>query len=133
MPTIERFEDIECWKAGRRLKQLVYRYSRGREFRLDYALVTQIRRAAQSVTANIAEGFEREGNKEFIQFLSHAKGSTGEVKDHLYTALDEKYITQEDFDTAYSLAEDTTRMTGGFMSYLRRAENTGSKFKRPTA
>jgi four helix bundle protein len=133
MPTIERFEDLECWKSGRKLKQLVYRYTRGREFRLDYALVAQIRRAAQSITANISEGFEREGNKEFIQFLSQAKGSIGEVKDHLYTALDENYITQEDFDVAYALAEDTTRMTGGFMGYLRRAENTGSKFKRSRA
>lgn len=96
-------------------------------------MVGQIRRAAQSVTANIAEGFEREGNREFIQFLAQAKGSVGEVKDELYTALDEKYITQVDFDTAYALAEDTTRLIGGLMSYLRRAESTGSKFKRTPA
>ena len=133
MATIERFEDLECWKSGRELKQTVYRYSRGRSFQPDYALVTQIRRAAQSVTANISEGLEREGNKEFIQFLSQAKGSVGEVKDHLYTALDENYISQVDFDAAYALAEDTTRLIGGFMSYLRRSEASGSKFKRPTA
>jgi four helix bundle protein len=130
---IERFEDLECWKAGRRLRQTAYRFSRLKPFGNDYALVGQIRRAAQSITANIAEGFEREGNREFIQFLSQAKGSTGEVKDELYTALDERYISQTDFDSAYSLAEDTTRLIGALMSYLRRAEDTGSKFKRTLA
>ena len=133
MATIERFEDLECWKAGRKLRREAYRLSRTKLFAADYALVTQLRRAAQSVTANIAEGFEREGNREFIQFLSQSKGSVGEVKDELYTALDENYISQSDFDGAYALAEDTTRMIGGLMSYLRRAESTGSKFKRPTA
>ena len=133
MPTIRRFEDLECWKFGRELRRAVYRLSRTRAFSTDFALVNQIRRAAQSITANIAEGFEREGNREFIQFLSQAKGSVGEVKDELHTALDEGYITQSDFDSAYALAEDTTRLIGGFMSYLRRAESTGSKFKRPTA
>lgn len=133
MATIERFEDLECWKAARKLRQAAYRFTRTRAFATDYALVNQIRRAAQSVTANIAEGFEREGNREFVQFLSQAKGSVGEVKDELYTALDEGYITQSDFDSTYALAEDTTRLLGGFMSYLRRAEATGSKFKRPSA
>jgi four helix bundle protein len=130
MATVERFEDLECWKAGRRLRQTAYRFTRLKSFAADYALVGQMRRAAQSITANIAEGFEREGNREFIQFLSQAKGSVGEVKDELYTALDENYITQADFDTAYALAEDATRLIGGFMSYLRRTESAGSKFKR---
>ena len=133
MATIERFEDLECWKASRRLRQIAYRYTRQKPFSSDYALVGQIRRAAQSVSANIAEGFEREGNREFIQFLSQAKGSVGEIKDELYTACDEAYISQADFDAACALAEDTTRLIGGLMSYLRRAENTVSKFKRSPA
>lgn len=123
----------ECWKSGRKLRQIAHRFTRSKPFAADYALVGQIRRAAQSVTANISEGFEREGNREFIQFLSQAKGSVGEVKDELYTALDENYITQADFDSAYALAEDTTRLIGGLMSCLRRAESTGSKFKRTPA
>src|SRR5262245_50847844 len=106
MATIERFEDLECWRSGRQLRQFDYRFTRTIPFAADYALVGQIRRAAQSVTSNIAEGFEREGNREFVQFLSQAKGSVGEVKDHLYTALDERYITQSDFDHAYRIAED---------------------------
>lgn len=133
MAAIERFEDLQCWQTGRKLRQVVYRLSRSKPFAGDFALVNQIRRAAQSVTANIAEGFEREGNREFIQFLAQAKGSVGEVKDELYMAFDEKYITQSDFDSAYALAEDTTRLVGGFISYLRRAEATGSKFKRLSA
>jgi four helix bundle protein len=130
--TIKRFEDLECWKSGRRLRQFAYRLSRLDQFARDYALVGQIRRASQSVTANIAEGFEREGNREFIQFLAQAKGSVGEVKDELYTALDENYITQTDFDEAYSIADETTRLIGGMMGYLRRAQSAGSKFKRPS-
>lgn len=128
MARIDRFEDLECWRSGRRLRQTVYAFTRTNAFRADNALVWQIRRASVSVTANIAEGFERGGNREFIQFLSQAKGSVGETKDHLYTALDEGYINQADFDASYALAEQTTRLIGGFMSYLRSAEKTGSKF-----
>ncbi len=109
---------------------MIYRFTRLKAFATDYALVSQIRRAAQSVTSNITEGFEREGNREFIQFRAIAKGSVGEVKDQLYAAIDERYIPQADFDAAYALAEDTTRLIGGFMSYLRRTQITGSKFKR---
>jgi four helix bundle protein len=130
MPTIERFEDLKCWQAGRQLKRVAYQLSRKTAFSSDRDLVSQIRRAVQSVTANIAEGFEREGNREFLQFLSQAKGSAGETKDHLYTALDENYIDQIEFDNAYKLADDTTRLIGGFMSYLRTASSGGSKFKR---
>ncbi|EIQ00455.1 S23 ribosomal protein [Opitutaceae bacterium TAV1] len=133
MATIQRFEDFDCWKTGRMLKRAIYRFTRQRPFAADFALVDQIRRAAQSVTSNIAEGFEREGNKEFIQFLSYSKGSVGEVKDQLYTALDECYITQKDFDRTYALADETTRMIGGLTAYLRRTELTGSKFKRSPA
>lgn len=131
MGTIKRFEELECWQAGRTLKRSVYQLTRKPEFARDLPLVSQIRRAAQSVTSNIAEGFEREGSREFMQFLSQSKGSAGEVKDQLYTALDEHYIGQAEFDRAYSLADETTRMLGGLMAYLRRSANTGSKFKRP--
>jgi four helix bundle protein len=133
MATIERFEDLECWKSARKLRQLIYQYSRAKPFAQDFALVNQIRRASLSVTANIAEGFEREGNREFIQFLAQAKGSVGEVKDELYAAFDQNYITQAEFDSAYTLAEATTRLIGGFISYLRCTDAIGSKFKRSPA
>ena len=128
MSRIERFEDLECWQAARVFRRDVYRLSRLPDFSRDHALVTQIRRAVISIGSNVAEGFERGGNREFIQFLSQAKGSAGEAKDQLYVALDEAYITQEQFDQAYALGETASRLIGGFMSYLRKATITGYKF-----
>ena len=128
MASIERFEDIEAWQAARQLRQTVYRLTRLKPFASDFALVDQIRRAAISIGANVAEGFERGGNREFIQFLSHAKGSAAEVKDELYCALDQSYLSRDQFDEAYRLAYATSRLLGGFMTYLRKAELSGHKF-----
>ena len=131
MATITRVEDIEAWQLGRELKQLVYRCAKTGDFAKDFALKDQIRRSAISVTANIAEGFEREGNREFIQFLSTSKGSCGEVQDHLYTALDEAYITQPQFDDLYRRAAEVGRKIGAFMNYLQQTELRGRKFQKP--
>jgi four helix bundle protein len=128
MAKIERFEDIEAWQMARELRRTVYQLTRTKPFATDFALVDQIRRAAISTGSNIAEGFERGGNREFIQFLSQAKGSAGEIKDQLYCALDEAYITQSQFDQAYQLADRASRLIGGFMTYLRKAEVSGHKF-----
>jgi len=128
MPTIKRFEDIEAWQAARQLRQVVYQLTRQPAFATDFALVGQIRRAAISPGSNIAEGFERGGNRELIQFLSIAKGSVGEIKDQLCCALDEHYISKEQFDATYALAEKTSRLIGGFMTYLRNANISGYKF-----
>lgn len=94
---IEKFEDIEAWKLAREVTQLVYEVSSDGDFARDYALTNQIRRASISISSNIAEGFERSGNKEFIQFLAIAKGSCGEVRSQLYLALDQKYIDDRRF------------------------------------
>ena len=128
MSAIKRFEDIEAWRKGRELKQRVYRLTKSGEFAKDFALRDQVRRAVISVAANIAEGFERGGNKEFVQFLSNAKGSCGEVRDHLYTALDESYLTKQQFDAAYDDALQVSRMISGFIDYLQRSELRGHKF-----
>jgi four helix bundle protein len=119
---------LESWRSGSQLRHTVYQFTRTKPFSTDYALVSQICRAALSVTANIAEGFERGGNREFLQFLSQAKGSVGEVKDQLYAALDEGYITDATFKSAYEQADRTTRLIGGLMSYLRQSGKTGAKF-----
>lgn len=129
MPTITKFEDIQAWQKGRELKQAVYRHSKRGDFAKDFALREQIRRAVISVTANIAEGFERGGNREFIQFLSTSKGSTGEGQDHLYTALDENHISQKEFDVLYTQAAEVAKLTGSFMNYLRQSEIRGPKFR----
>ena len=89
MATIQRFEEIEAWQVARELTRSVYECSKSGSFAKDFALRDQIRRAAISVMSNIAEGFERGGNAEFIQFLSIAKGSAAEVETQLYVALDQ--------------------------------------------
>ncbi len=129
MATFTRFEEIEAWQTGRQLRRLVYTYTRKPAFAADRDLVGQIRRAAQSVTSNIAEGHERGGNREFQQFLWIAKGSAAEVQDQLYTAIDETYITQAEFDHAYQLAGKVSRQIGGLISYLQQSEIRGQKFK----
>lgn len=130
MATITRFEDIEAWKKGRELREAVYAHSRKGEFARDFALRDQIRRAAISVTSNIAEGFEREGNKEFRQFLSNAKGSCGEVRDQLYAALDEGCVSQKEFELLYNRAVEVSRLISGFMNYLRRTSIRGHKYRK---
>jgi four helix bundle protein len=130
MATITRFEDVEAWQLGRELKRQVYACSKIGEFAKDFALKDQIRRAAISVTANIAEGFEREGNREFLQFLSTSKGSSGEIQDHLYTALDEAYLTQHQFENLYGKAAEVGRKIGAFMKYLQQTPIRGRKFVR---
>jgi four helix bundle protein len=128
MAALQRFEDIESWQLARVLRREVYQLTRSRPFSADFTLVDQIRRAAISIGSNIAEGFDRGGNREFMQFLSFAKGSVAEVKDQLYCALDQTYINQLQFDQTYARAESTSRLIGGFMSYLRKTEMTGHKF-----
>jgi four helix bundle protein len=129
MAKIERFEDIEAWKKGRELRKSIYACSKIGKFATDYGLRDQIRRASISITSNIAEGFEREGNREFLQFLANSKGSCGEVRDQLYVALDEQYITKEQFQALYQGALEVSRIISGFMKYLRQTEMRGNKFK----
>lgn len=129
MATIEKFEDIEAWKLARNATRLIYAVSSNAAFCRDFALVNQIRRAAISVMSNIAEGFERSGNKEFVQFLSIAKGSCGEVRSQMYIALDQEYIDQGTFDEISKVLVETSRTISGFMKYLQEAPERGSKFK----
>lgn len=131
MATLTRFEDIEAWQLGRELKRSIYTSSRKVDFSRDYALQDQIRRAAISVTANIAEGFGRGGNREFIQFSSNSKGSCAEIQVHLYTALDEAHVTESEFQKLYEQASVAGRMIGAFMNYLQRSEIRGQKFRTP--
>src|SRR5260370_6468841 len=116
MSMIERFEDINAWQKARVLAREVYTCTRTGAFAKDFGLKDQIQRASVSSMANIAEGFERGGDKEFAQFLSHSKGSCGEVKSHLYVALDQSYITQVTFSDLYAKADAGSRLGVGFMT-----------------
>lgn len=118
MGTIRTFEDIDAWKAGRSLTQSVYRVTRNQRFARDFALRDQIRRAAISITSNIAEGFERNRRREFAQFLRYAKASAGEVRSQLYVAFDEGYIDEQTFVTLRDEARSTSRQIQGFIRYL---------------
>lgn len=129
MATIKRFEDIEAWKKARELTREVYRHSKAGLFARDFALRDQMRRASVSVMSNIAEGFERGGTKEFIQFLAMATGSVGEIEAQLYVAFDQAYINEDEFVSLRRLTEPTKRLIGGLMSYLRQSGMKGSKYK----
>jgi len=115
---ITRFEDIECWQEARKIVNRVYRVCRANAFRRDYSFIDQIKRAAISIMANIAEGFSRKGNKEFIQFLFIAKSSAAELQSHLYVALDQKYIEKSEFDDLYEIVEKVQRQISNFIKYL---------------
>ena len=116
---INRFEDLECWQQARKIVNRVYRVCRVGEFRRDYGLVDQMKRAALSIMANIAEGFSRKGNKEFIQFLFIAKSSAAELQSHLYVGLDQGYIHQPQFDELYEGADKVQRQISNFIKYLK--------------
>jgi four helix bundle protein len=124
MTKIEKFEDIEAWQKARELAKAIYAASGESAFGRDFALRDQIRRAAISVMSNIAEGFDRGGNRELVQFLFIAKGSAAEVQAQLYIALDVGYLKQEKFQELHSLAFNTGRIIGGFIRYLKSCESS---------
>ncbi|MDH3445902.1 MAG: four helix bundle protein, partial [Deltaproteobacteria bacterium] len=97
MASFRSFTDIDAWQKARELTGLVYGATRAGAFSKDFALRDQVRRASVSIMANIAEGFGRSGSGEFIQFLAVAKGSACEVVSHLYLALDQGYVSQQEF------------------------------------
>lgn len=116
---ISRFEDLECWKEARVLVNLVYKAVRSKsDFQKDFRFSGQITAAAVSAMSNIAEGFSRRSNKEFIQYLFVSKSSATEVQSQAYVALDQKYITQKTFDDIYNQAEKLSRLNSGLITYL---------------
>ncbi len=130
MAQIRKFEEIQAWQCARNLTRMIYLLSNSGGFKNDYALKGQIRRAAISIMSNIAEGFGRGGNREFLQFLSIAKGSASEVQAQLYVALDIGYVDRKQFDEAYKLTDDTANLIGGFMRYLNQADMKGIKYRK---
>jgi len=130
MAKIERFEDIKSWQKARKLTGQIYQLSETGQLVRDYGLKNQLRRACVSIMNNISEGFERDGNNEFIQFLSTAKGSCGEVRSQLYILKDLGYINEKDFTNLYAEAIEINRMIGGFIKYLKGTKLQGSKFNR---
>jgi four helix bundle protein len=120
---IARFEEIQAWQEARVLVQMVYKAVKSNgAFCKDYRLLNQIQSAAVSAMSNIAEGFARKSNKEFIQFLFIAKSSAAEVQSQLYVALDQNYIAQSTFGSMYTQAEKVSKLTSGFIKYLKSTQ-----------
>ena len=125
---IQRFEELECWKEARKLVNMVYEsVKRSVDFQKDFRLSSQITGAALSSMSNIAEGFSRRSNKEFIQFLFISKSSATEVQSEAYVALDQKYIDQEAFEQIYDQAEKVSKLTSGLITYLLQYEKRNRK------
>ena len=127
MATIKRFEEIEAWKIGRELVNAVYSLTREGAFSKDWGLKDQIQRAAVSICSNIAEGFERSGNKEFANFLWIAKGSAGEVASQLYHAKDNGYITEDDFKRLEDMTMAIRGKLYNFIKSLKTAPELGQR------
>jgi four helix bundle protein len=129
MATIGSFEEIISWKEARVLNNIVGRLIDDKKFKNNYRLINQIEGSAGSIMDNIAEGFERGGNREFIQYLYIAKASCGEFRSQLYRALDRSYITQEEFDQLSIHAKRISGLIQKLINYLESSELKGIKYK----
>ena len=129
MATISRFEDLEIWQLARQQANELYKVYTEGTFAKDYDLRNQINASSGSVMDNIAEGFERSGNKEFIHFLLIAKASNGEVRSQLYRAADRKHLTSENFDDLKLKSEIISRKITAFIKYLKESDKKGFRYE----
>lgn len=130
MAAIEKFEDLIAWQKSKSFAVKIYSATDEGKFSKDFGLRDQIRRASISIVSNIAEGFERKGNKEFLQFLFYSLGSIAEVKTQLIISFELNYISKEKFDELNDLLIDIQKITKGLVTYLKESDLKGSKFIR---
>lgn len=116
---ITRFEDVESWKEAKVLVKTIYQMTKHADFSKDYRLAGQIQAAAVSCMSNIAEGFDRRSNRDFLRFLDISYSSATEVQSELYVAIDQMYISDAEFSMAYEQAAKIKRLIAGFARYLR--------------
>ena len=129
MATIKRFEDLECWQEARQLVNLIYGLTNNAYFKKDFELVRQVRGSAVSIMANIAEGFHRNSNKDFLRFLDYSRASIAETISHCYVALDQKYIDEQEITIVKREADAVWKKINGLISYLNQL--TKKKFRAP--
>ena len=118
---VNSFEDLQVWKDSRILVKSIYQLTSDGKFSKDFGLREQIQRASVSIMNNIAEGFERNNNKEYIKFIGYSKGSAGEVRSMLYVATDLGYISQDSYNMHYQMAINIITQISNFIKYLRKS------------
>lgn len=124
MGKFKSFEEINSWQKARNFNKKIYEITDSESFKRDYDLVRQIRRASISISSNIAEGFERNTDKEFVYFLYIAKASAGEVRSQLYLALDLNYISKIEFEELFENVSDISKLISGFIKYLNDSQRS---------
>ncbi len=130
MSTVRRFEDLEIWQMARIVcKRIISLIRSSRSFQSDFTLINQIKGSSGSVMDNIAEGFERGGNREFCQFLSIAKGSAGESRSQLYRAFDNEYITEAELNEMRNSLILLSTKISNMITYLNQSDYKGPKYK----
>lgn len=125
---IDCFENLDIWQEARELSKFVFKLTSVEPFSIDFKFRDQIRASSGSVMDNVSEGFERGGNKEFIQFLYIAKGSCGETRSQGYRASDFNYITQRELAFLLEMTTQLSNKIGGFIKYLQKSKYKGSKY-----
>lgn len=128
MSTFSNFEDLQIWQLAREQAKELYRHYSAGLFAKDYELRNQISKSSGSVMDNIAEGFERSGNKEFINFLLIAKGSNGEIRSQLYRAIDRNLIDDQKFNLLKMNCETLSKQINGFIKYLKNSDQKGFRY-----
>ncbi|RFM30239.1 four helix bundle protein [Deminuibacter soli] len=129
MAAIKKFEDILSWQKARELTKLIGQFIDDGRFKSNFRLINQLEGAAGSIMDNIAEGFERSGNREFMQFLYISKGSCGEFRSQLYRALDREYFQKEEFSLLYNKSIEIAVLIQKLIDYLDHSALKGSKYK----
>lgn len=132
MATVYNFEDLEVWKNARELSKYVFLLTQREMFSKDFSLKDQIKRSSGSIMDNIAEGFERDGNKEFVNFLTYSKGSAGEVRSQAYRAFDYGYISESECQYLILESKSLSERIGKFINYLKNSDFKGTRFKKDT-
>jgi four helix bundle protein len=117
---IKRFEDLECWQEARALTKTVYDYTKQISFSKDFRLTGQITGAAISIMNNICEGFDARSNNEFIRFLTYSRRSCSEIQNCLYIAIDQEYITQNNFQDTYERCVKVRMIIDGLIRHLKK-------------
>jgi four helix bundle protein len=130
MASVKNFEEMDVWKKSRLMVKMIYLITNQPGFSRDWQLANHLRKTAISIVSNISEGFERDGNREFVNFLSIAKGSCGELRSQLYIALDLNYIDENQFLEISNLATEISKSLKGLMNYLHNSDFKGIKNKK---